>query len=361
MAKQTMGAFLAILRKANGYTQQDVAEKLSISNRTLSSWETGRTTPDIYMLPAIADLYGVTVDELLQGERGESDKQADISEAAWRSVRKAQIAKLSLKTIFVTSFACFGAVLFIVAACLNLYTSSPVWIVAVIAVTGGSGIIVCTVLQVYFYYKAKYGGGIVLSEDLTDDKKSYALAIKRKTQIYYFITAIPFLLFTIILGGIYCVEQPQNAYFTFEYVKGYLTNYEKVKVTVYTYLKTRYLVFLFICFSAGLALLLTYLIYSNAGLKNIMNDTQWRTYKHNLKLAGILLGSSGGAMIATFALFLWGTYSFYETDISRFDNEMYFLYMHWFYMLFILTAVLCTIVSGIIYAVKHKKQIYEFK
>ncbi len=40
---------------------------------------------------------------------------------------------------------------------------------------------------------------------------------------------------------------------------------------------------------------------------------------------------------------------------------MYFLYMHWFYMLFILTAVLCTIVSGIIYAVKHKKQIYEFK
>ncbi len=358
MAKQTMGAFLAILRKANGYTQQDVAEKLSISNRTLSSWETGRTTPDIYMLPAIADLYGVTVDELLQGERGESDKQADISEAAWRSVRKVQIAKLSLKTIFVTSFACFGAVLFIVAACLNLYTSSPVWIVAVIAVTGGSGIIVCTVLQVYFYYKAKYGGGIVLSEDLTDDKKSYALAIKRKTQIYYFITAIPFLLFTIILGGIYCVEQPQNAYFTFEYVKGYLTNYEKVKVTVYTYLKTRYLVFLFICFSAGLALLLTYLIYSNAGLKNIMNETQLQTHKYNLNLACILSGCSAFFVTVMFAVFLWQSTYFTRENVYA---PKYCLYMALFYMIFILTAVLCTIVSGIIYAVKHKKQIYEFK
>ena len=64
-----MGEFLALLRKTNGFTQQDVADKLNISNRTLSSWETDRTTPDILLLPSIADLYGVTVDELLRCER----------------------------------------------------------------------------------------------------------------------------------------------------------------------------------------------------------------------------------------------------------------------------------------------------
>ena len=70
MSKQTTGEFMATLRKANGYTQADVAEKLNISNRTLSSWETDRTLPDVLMLPAIADLYGVTVDELLHRHYG---------------------------------------------------------------------------------------------------------------------------------------------------------------------------------------------------------------------------------------------------------------------------------------------------
>ena len=39
MAKQTIGEFLATLRKANGYTQQEIADRLGISNRTLSGWE----------------------------------------------------------------------------------------------------------------------------------------------------------------------------------------------------------------------------------------------------------------------------------------------------------------------------------
>ena len=69
MAKTTIGEFLAILRKSKGYTQQDAADRLGVSNKTVSSWETGASSPDISMLPAIAELYGVTCDELLRGER----------------------------------------------------------------------------------------------------------------------------------------------------------------------------------------------------------------------------------------------------------------------------------------------------
>ena len=64
--KQTTGQFLETLRKASGFTQLDVAEKLGVSNRTVSSWETDRTAPDLLILPAIADLYKVTVDEILR-------------------------------------------------------------------------------------------------------------------------------------------------------------------------------------------------------------------------------------------------------------------------------------------------------
>ena len=69
MTKTSMGEFLAILRKSKGITQQEAADRLGVSNKTVSSWETGASSPDISMLPAIAELYGVTCDELLRGER----------------------------------------------------------------------------------------------------------------------------------------------------------------------------------------------------------------------------------------------------------------------------------------------------
>lgn len=69
MTKKTMGTFMAALRKANGLTQQQVAERLNVSNKTISKWECDDGYPEITMLPAIAELYSVTVDELLKGER----------------------------------------------------------------------------------------------------------------------------------------------------------------------------------------------------------------------------------------------------------------------------------------------------
>lgn len=69
MAENQMGEFLAALRKSKGYTQQEVAEKLGVSNKTVSSWETGASCPDISMLPVLAELYNVTCDEIIRGKR----------------------------------------------------------------------------------------------------------------------------------------------------------------------------------------------------------------------------------------------------------------------------------------------------
>ena len=69
MEKKTMGSFMAALRKANGLTQQQVADKLNVSNKTISKWECNEGYPEVTMLPVIAELFSVSVDELLRGER----------------------------------------------------------------------------------------------------------------------------------------------------------------------------------------------------------------------------------------------------------------------------------------------------
>jgi transcriptional regulator with XRE-family HTH domain len=67
--KKTMGSFLAVLRKSKGMTQQDVAKSLNVSNKTISKWERGEGYPEITIIPAIAELFGVTADEILRGEK----------------------------------------------------------------------------------------------------------------------------------------------------------------------------------------------------------------------------------------------------------------------------------------------------
>ena len=53
------------LRKINGFSQEDVAEKIGVSRQAVAKWENGTTTPDIANCVALARLYNVTVDELL--------------------------------------------------------------------------------------------------------------------------------------------------------------------------------------------------------------------------------------------------------------------------------------------------------
>lgn len=62
------GGYLAALRKDAGMTQQEAADRLGVSNKAISKWESGGGFPDIAILPALAELYGVTADDILAGE-----------------------------------------------------------------------------------------------------------------------------------------------------------------------------------------------------------------------------------------------------------------------------------------------------
>lgn len=66
--EKTIGKKLYDLRKQSGFTQDYVAEKLGVSAQAVSKWENDIACPDIMTLPKIAEIYGITIDELFKNE-----------------------------------------------------------------------------------------------------------------------------------------------------------------------------------------------------------------------------------------------------------------------------------------------------
>ena len=68
MDQKKIGLFLKELRKEKGLTQQQLAEIMNVSNRSISRWETGSNMPDLDLLISIANYYDVDLKEILDGE-----------------------------------------------------------------------------------------------------------------------------------------------------------------------------------------------------------------------------------------------------------------------------------------------------
>ena len=64
-----IGRFIAERRKLQGLTQAQLAEKLNITDRAVSKWETGRSLPDAALMLALCEILGISVNELLSGEK----------------------------------------------------------------------------------------------------------------------------------------------------------------------------------------------------------------------------------------------------------------------------------------------------
>ena len=69
MDTKKMGTFLAKLRREHNLTQEQLGEKLGVTNKTVSRWENGNYLPPAEMLQALSELYNVTINEILSGER----------------------------------------------------------------------------------------------------------------------------------------------------------------------------------------------------------------------------------------------------------------------------------------------------
>ena len=90
MNQITIGRFIAQKRKEKNYTQEQLAEKLGISNKTVSKWETGKCMPDYSIVKKLCDELEITIAELIDGE--------EAGEKSIRSYDEGQILELLRRT-----------------------------------------------------------------------------------------------------------------------------------------------------------------------------------------------------------------------------------------------------------------------
>lgn len=119
--KIKIGEFLRQLRKGNGLTQEELAEKFGVSSRSVSRWENGTTMPELGILVDLADFYQIDIKELIDGERKKEtmhDKTKDVLKAVadyaeqekTLTVRRKCIVTL-VGTLFFVLFIILGAAL----------------------------------------------------------------------------------------------------------------------------------------------------------------------------------------------------------------------------------------------------------
>lgn len=80
MDQQKAGSFLKELRKEKNITQEQLAERMGVSRRTVSRWETGSNMPDLDILIELTDYYDVELRELLDGERKSDQMNKELKE-----------------------------------------------------------------------------------------------------------------------------------------------------------------------------------------------------------------------------------------------------------------------------------------
>lgn len=121
-----IGAFLKELRKEKKLTQEQLAEKLSVSGRTVSRWETGSNMPDISMLVEIADFYDVSIPEIIHGERKSENMNQETRETA---VAMAAYSQNEVKTgkqkVIGILLSAFG--IFVIVSALAIFPSDSSW------------------------------------------------------------------------------------------------------------------------------------------------------------------------------------------------------------------------------------------
>lgn len=92
MNKYKIGNFITTLRKEKGMTQEQLAEKLDISSKAVSKWETGKCFPETTQLIKMSKIFDVTIDEILYGERVDNpnDIHKEITEESYTKLRESE-------------------------------------------------------------------------------------------------------------------------------------------------------------------------------------------------------------------------------------------------------------------------------
>jgi transcriptional regulator with XRE-family HTH domain len=91
MNQQVIGKFISLKRKEKNLTQEQLAEKIGVSNKTVSKWENGKCMPDYSVIEILCNELGITVSELLDGEENEKSIRIYDEKEILAALQQAQI------------------------------------------------------------------------------------------------------------------------------------------------------------------------------------------------------------------------------------------------------------------------------
>lgn len=123
-----IGKFIAKCRKEKGFTQQELADKLGVTDKAISKWENGRSLMDISLLNPLSECLDVSIVELINGEKiVDNDVSIKSGEAVERTLNyaKEKIKNIKIKLILVSFLACFVLIFFVYKSTLLYFYSLP--------------------------------------------------------------------------------------------------------------------------------------------------------------------------------------------------------------------------------------------
>ena len=129
MDQKKIGLFLRELRKEKELTQEQLAEKFKVSNRTVSRWETGSNMPDLSVLVELAEFYHVDINEIIDGERkseimNEETRETLVKVAEYANEDK-KMQYYKMRKIIGDVLIGFGA--FLVISAMAIFPSDSSW------------------------------------------------------------------------------------------------------------------------------------------------------------------------------------------------------------------------------------------
>ncbi len=113
MEPKTIGAFITALRKAKGMTQKELAEMLDVSDKTVSRWERDEGMPDLSLIPVIAEIFEITCDELLRGERkpaAEREAQSPKGKKQWQRIIASSMNRFQNRSYIAMAISLVGLI-----------------------------------------------------------------------------------------------------------------------------------------------------------------------------------------------------------------------------------------------------------
>ena len=107
MDVKKIGRFIAENRKAKKLTQKELAEKLGVSDKTVSRWENGNYMPDLSLLQPLSEELGISLNELLSGEYIEQEHAAEKAEVSLASTLEYSDRKIKKSKVENLAFCAF--------------------------------------------------------------------------------------------------------------------------------------------------------------------------------------------------------------------------------------------------------------